>query len=343
MAERDFWIFFVEEAKRLRAPLYARLAAGALSDPELHTLTDAVRPGQPAANMLLGAVHFVLLRGAQHPLRDFYANLGGRRTVDDADPYPLFREFVLGHFDEIRRLVATRVTNTNEVGRSAILHAGFRVLAAKSGAPLHLVEIGPSAGLNMIWDLYGVRYLRGCETFETDTPDAELTLETALRGQGIPPLGRSPRVASRVGLENSPVDLDDHDSRDWLRALVWPDHPMRFRRLDAALSIYARHKPEIRRGDALALLPEALAGAPANQTLCVYHTFVTYQFSPEMREALDNMLATAGLRRPVWRLAVEFGAEGDHPLRLIRYRDGTVLEETLALCDPHGAWIEWQA
>ena len=62
-----------------------------------------------------------------------------------------------------------------------------------------------------------------------------------------------------------------------LGALVWPDQPQRLARLDAAI--------------------------------CVYHTVVTYQFSAAMREALESLLATAGLRRPVWHLSVEFDGE----------------------------------
>jgi len=343
MPERDYWTFFLEEARRINAPLYVRLAEGIGGDPELRALAEAVQPGQPPANMLLGAVHYRLLRGADHELREFYPNLNGGRSVVDRDPFPAFQDFVARHRETIAPLIATRITNTNEVGRSGTLHAGFRVLAAEAGQPLHLIEIGPSAGLNMIWDRYGVRYNRDGESFATDAPDAELVIEARLRGEGVPPLGASPRVASRVGLERNPVDLKDADQRDWLRALVWPDHAVRFARLDKALEIYAREKPEIRAGDALALLPEALAEAPRGETLCVYHTVVTYQFTHEMREALDNMLIAAGLRRPVWRLSLEWAGDNHYPLRLTRYEDGAKHEKTLALCDPHGAWLEWQA
>jgi hypothetical protein len=343
MPERDYWTFFLEEARRLGAPLYERLVEGIGGDAELRALAETVRPGQPPANMLLGAVHCHLLRGAEHALRDFYPNLNGGESIADRDPFPVFQDFVRRNRATIAPLIASRITNTNEVGRSATLHAGFRVLAAQAGEPLHLVEIGPSAGLNMIWDRYGVRYQRDGESFATDAPGAELVIDARLRGQRVPPLGAVPRVASRVGLERNPVDLGDTDQRDWLRALVWPDHARRFARLDKALEIYAREKPEIRAGDALALLPEALAQAPRDQTLCVYHTIVTYQFTHEMREALDHLLIAAGLRRPVWRLSLEWASDNHYPLRLTRYEDGVKTETTLALCDPHGAWLEWQA
>jgi hypothetical protein len=344
MAERarDYWDFFVDEAGRRNAQLYVGLAQGVGQDARLKEFAANTKPGQPAPLILFAAVHFLLLRGAQHELRRFYPNLNGGAAITDEDPFPAFRDFVETHRDELAPLIATKVTNTNEVGRSGILHAGFRAVAAEAGEPLHLIELGPSAGLNLIWDRYGVRYTRGSEAFMVDTQDPVLVIDVALKGDKIPPLGKAPAIASRVGLERNPVDLGDPMQRDWLKALVWPDHAARFARLDAALKAYAREKPEIRMGDALALLADAIRDAPENQPVCVYHTMVTYQFSEDMRETLDDILTVAGLRRPVWRLGFEGTLGGETPLLLSCYRDGARTRRSLALCDPHGAWIEWQ-
>jgi hypothetical protein len=337
----DYWDFFVGEALRANSPLYARFAEGVGQDPELRAFAATAKNGQPHANILFAAVHFLLLRGAQHPLRRFYPDLNGWKTVEGEDPFPVFKAFVESHRAELAPIVASRITNTNEVGRSGLLHAGFRAVAAEAGEPLNLIEMGPSAGLNLIWDRYGVRYIRGSEIFPVDTPNPALLIDVELRGGKIPPLGRTPKVASRVGLELNPVDLTDPDARDWLKALIFPEHRHRFERLDAALKAYADAKPPIRAGDALALLPNALRDAPEQQPVCVYHTYVTYQFTGEMREALDNLLTAAGLRRPVWRLSAEGSISGENALMLQRYHDGTREVRKLALCHPHGAWLEW--
>jgi hypothetical protein len=337
----DYWDFFADECRRSGAPLYEKLSRAIGGNAEMREFASHVRKGQPPANVLFAAVHYLLVRGAQHPLRQFYRNLDGK-SVEGEDPFPDFQDFVHRHRDELASLLATRVTNTNEVGRSALLHAGFRTVAKESGEPLNLIEIGPSAGLNLIWDKYGVRYTRARESFCTEPRDAPLLVECELRGDKTPPLGRAPRVASRVGLELNPVDLSNPDARDWLKALVWPDQVARFATLEKALEVYAREKPEIRAGDALALLPDAIAGVPENQPVCVYHSMVIYQFSEEMREALDNFLVAAGLRRPIWRLALEGTLQGENPLTLGRYHDGRKEVRTLARCHPHGAWIEWR-
>lgn len=321
------------DARKAGSPLYARLAQAIGGDADLKALAARARPGQPHANLLLGAVHFLLLRGAEHPLRRLYPDLGGG---GDEDPFPHFKDFVNTHRAAIAHLIETRVTNTNEVGRSAVLHAGFRMLQGR----LHLIEIGPSAGLNMIWDRYGVSYGGRASV----VPEAPLVIDCELRGERLPPHGSTPDVASRVGLELNPVDLADPDDRDWLRALVWPDQVARLRRLERAMELFAQVHPPIRHGDALALLPEALAEAlavaPPDATVCVYHTIVTYQFSSAMREALDDMLVVAGLRRPVWRLAFEFDGT-DCALVLIRYAGGAREETKLAHAHPHGTWLEW--
>ncbi len=215
-------------------------------------------------------------------------------------------------------------------------------MAKEAGAPLSLIEIGPSAGLNLIWDQYGVRYHRDGATVAAVGAEAPLVIDCELRGERVPPAGPAPAVSGRVGLELNPVDLADADDRDWLRALIWPDQVARLERLDRAIELFAQENPPIRAGDALALLPDALAAIPRNQAPVIYHTIAVYQFSREMREALESILAVAGLRRPVWRLSFEYDGSL-YVLSVIRYRDGTREETRLASCHPHGTWLEWLA
>jgi hypothetical protein len=340
MSGIDYWTFFAHDAKRTGSPLYSRISAGIGQDEELKALCAHARPGQPHANMILGAVHFLLLRGSDHPLRRFYGTLGGAASVEADDPFPDFRDFVQRHRNAVMTLIATRVTNTNEIGRSALLHAAFRAVARETTLAMSLIEIGPSAGLNMIWDSYGIRYLRDGAVAATVNEAAPLMIDCELRGELTPPVSPIPRVAERVGLELHPVDLSKADDRDWLRALIWPDQTTRLARLDRAIDLFMTRRPAIRAGDALDLLPGALAGVPTDQSPCVYHTIATYQFSREMRRALEDLLIVAGLRRPVWRISFEFDGEL-YTLSKIRYADGQREEKRLASCHPHGTWLEW--
>lgn len=347
----DYWRLWAEHAQAI-SPLYAHLARVIGADEKLRRLAGHARAGQPPANMILGAVHFLLLRGASHPLARFYATLGGNVLVGDEDPLPDFADFVSLHTREIAHLIETRVTNTNEVGRSAVLHPGLRIVAAEAGTPLNLVEIGPSAGLNMIWDHYAVRYTHEGKAAQMLAPDkalvdgSPLVIDAELRGDGVPPMGHAPVIARRIGLERNPVDLENDDDRDWLRALVWPDAPARLERLDRAVSLFrdTRAEVEICPGDALENFLPILRTIPEDQPVCVYHTIALYQFSRSMKAALEDILTVAGLRRTVWRLSFEQEERAQHfgaTLAVTRYHDGACETRRLALCQPHGAWLEW--
>jgi hypothetical protein len=338
----DYWAFFSADALKTGSPLYARIAAGIGGDDELKALAARAKKGQPHANLILAAVHFLMLRGADHPLKRFYATVGGAASAEGEDPFPAFRDFVHAHRAAIQPLIETRVTNTNEVGRSSLLHPGFRALAAEANAPLHLIEVGPSAGLNLIWDRYGVRYAKDGKTALAIQPDAPMVIDCELRGEKAPRVDANPPVAHRVGLELNPVNLANADDRDWLRALIWPDQASRLVRLDKAIGLFREAEPDIRAGDALALLPNALAEAKRDSAVCVYHTIATYQFSKDMKEALESILVIAGLRRPVWELSFEYDGS-EYLLTLNRHHDGAKTQRVLANSHPHGTWLEWRA
>ena len=157
---QDFERFGKEECFT-SCPLYVRLSLGyrgAETDPEILAFAAHARKGEKVPNLFLAAVRFLLLRDPQHPLSVLYKS--SPRPVDRAeDPYPNFRSFCLEHVDEIRKLISTRSVQTNEVGRSALLLPAFvHVSRQAQGRPLHLLEIGASAGLNLLWDRYGYDY-----------------------------------------------------------------------------------------------------------------------------------------------------------------------------------------
>ncbi len=89
----DYWDFFAKDAARTGSAMYARFAEGVRGDAELRGIAALAKPGQPHANLLFAAVHFLLLRGAQHPLRAFYPNLNDGH-IEGGDPFPAFRDFV---------------------------------------------------------------------------------------------------------------------------------------------------------------------------------------------------------------------------------------------------------
>src|SRR5688572_7952254 len=57
------------------SPLYAQLSLEAAMDPAILSLVAAADLSQQVSNLLLGAVHFLLLSGVPSPLADYYPSL----------------------------------------------------------------------------------------------------------------------------------------------------------------------------------------------------------------------------------------------------------------------------
>ena len=323
---------------RLSSPLYARLARGVAEDPPLLALAAAAT-AHPVPNLLFGAVQYLLAQGADLDLARFYPTL----TPDPettGDPYPRFHAFCLAHADAIRAILTTRLVQTNEVRRCACLLPAFALAAGTApGRPLALIEVGASAGLNLLWDHYAYDYGDGRMYGAAGSP---VRLHCTLRGSHRPPLpGPLPVIAARQGLDLHPVDLTDPDAVAWLRALIWPEHRARLALLDAAVAVARQARPPVLAGDALDLLPSLLAAAPDAALLCVYHTFTLNQFTPDGRAAFDALLRAASARRPIVRIAIEHRQGEFADVALTVYRAGAAVERTLAYCNPHGEWMEW--
>jgi hypothetical protein len=290
---------------------------------------------------LLAAVHFLLLQGAIHPLAAFYPDISPG-PVTNADPYPDFRSFCNEHAEEIKHLLQTQRVQTNEVRRCAVLLPAFGIVAERARShPLALVEIGASAGFNLLWDSYGYDYGTGRKYGNVNSP---VQLSCKPRGEIQPPIPeRFPHIASRCGIDLQPVDVYDQDAVDWLRALIWPEHSARVELLHHAVEVVRRDPPLIHRGDALELLPEIMEQVPEEAVLCLYHTFVINQFPREARERLATLMDTYGAKHDLFCISIAaLGTDGPQ-LRLLAYQDGEKTEHLLANCSGHAQWIEWLA
>lgn len=344
-ATRDYFQFFGRTARDHGSPLYARLAAAAAEDDELLAIAARARPGQPSANLLFAAVHYHVLAGAVHPLTAYYPSAGGARTPDDAAAGK-FRDFCLERADSIGSLVARGVTNTNEVLRCAALAPAFSFVHAEAKAPLALVELGPSAGLNLLFDAYAYRLREpGGAIIQERWGPSPVVIDSEARSAPPPTPTAPPPVAARIGLELNPVDIRDPHDRAWLRALIWPDRVDRLARLDSALALAQTCPPlDIRAGDASHLLPQALDQLPQNAAPLIFHSAFLYQLDGPSKARIEAALLAASARRPLWRIALDWtGIEGMTPVVLTRYVKGEAHASHLAESNDHGLFLRWLA
>ena len=326
------------------APFYAHLARGIAHDPELLTIAAHTRPGQQAPNLLLAAVHDLLLRGADHALAAFYPSVAHLMTVPPGDPMPALRSFCQEHRAALIDLVSTRLVQTNEPQRCTVLLPAFATVARlAAGRPLALIEVGASAGLNLLFDRYGYDYGAGQSTGDLQSP---IQFTCTLRGEVRPPIPASmPPVATRVGLDLHPIHATDPEAVRWLRALVWPEHLARAALLQQVLALAQREPPPLIAGDALTVLPRAVAEAPTDTALCVFHTATLAHFPPEARARFRALIAELVGQRDLFWLSSEgsgnSGRRGLYLTLLTAFQQGRRTEYQLAYSHPHGAWLEW--
>lgn len=321
------------------SPLYAELSAQVATDPEILQLVAQADSHTTVANLLFGAVHFLLLGGVQHPLAAFYPSLADNpRPV--AEAYPQFRVFCLEYATEIEQLITTRTVQTNEVQRCTGLLPAFAYLAQRvNGTPLHLIEVGASLGFHLLWDRYDYRYPPVGQLIA----NAPVGLTCAVRGQYWPPIPvLFPTVASRVGIELQPVDLADEAATRWARALIWPEHLDRAHLFQQALVVAQRNPPPIIAGDMVEQLPSALADLPPDGVICLYHSYTLNQCPKAVGEAVNALLLARSQQRTLYRISLEWYSGQSQPhLELLTYHNGQVAKELLAYCESHGRWIEW--
>ena len=330
-----------------RAPLYVRVATGIAGDAELSGLLLLAPPTQRQPVLLLACVHALLLAGgddeSNNDLARFYPNLTA--DPDPGDPMPAFRAFCRRHADELAELLATQSTQTNEIGRCALLLPVLGVLADEAGDLAHL-DVGASAGLNVLFDRYEYLYEPGGRV----GGPSPVRLECGTRG-AVPVPTSMPAVVQRCGLDRSPVDVHDPARRRWLEACVWPDQTDRFERLRAAQEIAAGSDIDVRRGDAVTDGTAIAASFDAHPVIT--NTWVLNYLSPDDRRAYVDALGDLGAQRDLsWiflempllvpELPVRDPAQSDSVLVLVRWRNGRRTVEHLGIAHPHGYWLHWE-
>ena len=281
------------------------------------------------------------------PLRLFggvhYLELSGVEPYALSGDWEDFHRALVGRQGFLARFVREQAVQTNEVQRCFALLPAFLMLAREAGASaLDLLELGPSAGLNLLWDRYAYAYrhrswgssaltLRGVEY----APVPAEVLETRVE------------VRSRRGVDLRPVDVTSEHGARLLRAFLWPGRVERAQRLRQAIEILRREPPELIRGDYVELLPQLLAKRDERALTVVFQTASTGYLPAERRAELRELLQAAGSDGPLGWISTRAAEEREE-----KRDDGYELEvalwpngkrRLLLRCDFHGNWIRWRA
>jgi hypothetical protein len=245
--------------------------------------------------------------------------------------------------NEIRDVMQWRRTQTNEVGRCAVL------LPALPPGPLALVEVGASAGLCLLLERFCYQF----GSTRIGEPSAPVHLRCSTTGP-VPLPAAVPNVVWRRGLDASPIDVRDGDAVRWLLACVWPEHSERRQRLAHAVALARAAPVTITTGDLVDDLPAVLAEVPRDAQLVVFHSAVLSYVDAERRRAFADVLAEASkAREVVWvsneadgivpemSVATHTGNELRFRLGRTHFSKGRRQDELLAVAHPHGSELAW--
>ena len=355
----DLFLFLADHDFAGYSPIYERLARSISTNHQvlefvLQSASPNTRRGRVPV-LFFAATHDRILANPSFEISKIY------RGEFDADPLPPFLELLEREREAIVQNMCTRSVQTNEVGRSAAIALGLAAVE-HNDQNIVLVELGPSAGLNLFVDHWHIDYVRDDCIVRTIGPaNSPVQLTCELRGDLTPPATPMGTIDQRTGVDPAPIDASNAEQSRWLQACVWPGIPDRPERLAAALSVVSQHPPSLLKGDAVDDLAPLVAALPRSVLPVVLSTWALAYVSAEGRDRILSELDALGRTRDLaiitleeprltpWietpnELVAEYYEIGDGTPTVLGIRqwiNGECFTNVLALCHPHVRWMRW--
>lgn len=250
----------------------------------------------------LAGVHAEVLSGERPDLAAHYPSAGGDGDAEAAWP-GVQRAFA----DRDAAVLAdlAHPLQTNETSRCGALVGGFCEVAAATGLPLRILELGASAGLNLHFDRY--RYEGGGLALG---PEDSPVRFVDYWEPGIPRLDAPVEVAERRGCDLSPIDPTTTEGRLLLESCLWPDEAERFTALRAAIEIAAAHPAAVDAASADAWVAEQLVAPSPGMATVVFHSVFWDYLPAEIQGRIAAAITEAGQ-----------SASADSPVAWLRYEE----------------------
>lgn len=323
------------------SPIYARiataLATGLNRDSAVgrRVLDWAGEPTRDALPLrLIGGLHALVLAGAEPRLAAVFDG-----TVTDPATVAAALAAALVAHDAALQPWLDGPPQTNEPGRSAALMTGLIEVARACGPRLELLEIGSSAGLNLLIDRYRID-LGGATIGPVDAP---VTITPDWRGgrPDVPPI----EIMSVRGCDVAPLDATDPAVEALLAAYVWAEEPERLARVRAAIAMMRDRGVDLVAADAADWIEAQLALPQADGVTRVLMHSVVWQYLPapvadRIRAAMNAASDRATADRPLaWVMVEPDRALGLQVIR-IRCAPGNWEWRILGTSHAHGRWVQ---
>jgi len=328
-------------ARSRRSPLYVRLMRAAADDIDRGGLVARLFAGVPAPPgsvpqlRLLAALHYLVLSAQAPALAAFYPSASGELAPEGV--WPTAQATLRENFDQVR-VRLHRTVQTNEPGRSPVLFAGLLWLAERHRCPIRLLEVGASAGINLLAD----RYCYVVDDLELGDPSSPLRFADPWMPPPPIDLARAERhlhIVARAGCDPAPLDASRPDDQLTLLSYIWPDELDRIERMRAALSVAACDPVPIAAQHGSHWLPGALAAADDGELIVVWHSVMRQYVEADEWTRIERALAG---RPEIVRLSMEPAGDEVAWMQLTVHDPAGAPEVRLAVCGDHGLPIRWE-
>lgn len=357
------------------SPLYAKIfgtVAGWLehngSDPLIVWLveTTAERPAFDVTLLLMANLHRLVLAGddAVSDLAAAYPTAGGAFPMSSSAQFDLedaLYEAIMAHRPMLGEFLVSGRVQTNETARGLV----WLLPASWTGwREMHLVELGASAGLNLVAEQRGyvlsskrdgegptIRLGSGSPRFRTYYTNPAPRLAD--------PHSRLPYIVSRTGGDIAPFPLDTVDDEIALASFVWGDQTERLSRLWEGIEAYRRikdtaapvHVHYLDLSTGLSAFLQTAVPRTSHVPVLVYNTTVSV-YLPDRGRALRTEFADWAMRQsgPVlwaqWELPLD---ETETPPEngwmawtVDLWASGVHHHWRIAWIHPHGVEMRWE-
>ncbi len=314
--------------------------------------------------LLLAGVHHAVLSGAaeSRALAPFFPTVGGHKNPGAGELDSVLHQTIEKLQPSLTSFIQTAQVQTNETGRGI---GWLLPLYNITWKQVHLVDMGCSAGLNLVADKRQYQIVQ----------DEGKVQKKSLFGHGkkqefvVSAVGHHihfssssalPAICSRIGCDIAPYELTSSQEERALAAFIWGDQVERMARLQEAFRAFTEMKKEP--GPFLHLyqvdIAKELAGfldsciSPlAEQPIVLYNSYLTNYLADKGRGMKETIGKWAGEQeQPVCWIQMELPHNKQTPPS-----EGWLLWQVdlwqgkrhdhwdLAWSHPHGTKIEWLA
>ncbi len=191
--------------------------------------------------LLMAGLHYGVLSGDDNckQLYGFFPTVGGEQKPDKEKLREIFAVTVNSHKTFLKQFIQSAAVQTNETGRGICWLLPLSMVLLDR---VNLVELGASAGLNLVADrrCYCLKNSNASEkvTIFGKAGEQQFVVETTGNGPEFPWEKKLPTIISRTGCDIAPLLLESKAEELLFASFIWGDQAERMKRLVEGIAAF---------------------------------------------------------------------------------------------------------